>query len=387
MSVSTEDDKTLSNVEWLRKYGYYDDDKDKLRDDYLANVPHVDSEEEVERKIRGRKTAQTISGLASLMGALANVGNVSGGAVNQQITPQFKDIDYDAIREKYRQARKAIGAYRNKANEYVQGILDKRASAAAKAAGVVQGERNAAERERHNKAMEDAAKQKRDDDMDYKEKMLDLRGKALDNQKDYNNRRLNMRVSKSSHTSGTAQRTTDLYIPETGTTYTLPAQSYDKTIQQLAAISGIPLTTRVKVKDEARGIDGNVIAGAEYKEVARPDKELLRDIIKAVSGNKDLQDALDKLSVGKSVDSNAAKRHNKVSASEPYRKAARRTVYPLYIKGTGKTEYFSTPESREARKKARAKEVEEQEEQERKAKAEQERIKISNKKKVLDTFV
>lgn len=309
MSVDTEDDKTLSNVEWLRKYGYYDDDKEKLRDDYLANAPEIETEEETERKIKQQQTAQKIANFSSLIGALSNVLSVGEGAVSQQIVPQTKDIDYNAIREKYRNARNKIGIYKNKADEYVQGILEKRANAAKAAAGIAQGQARLAEAQRHNKWQEDFNAKKALTDSNYKDQQLDLQQKKLDEEKDYHDKSIAARNYATSvsqkRIADATKKTIPLYVPSIRTTYNIPHHSYKAALEQLAGIAGVPLTKRVKTKDAVSDNLGNT-SPAEYRSQPRSDKEILKDIIRQIPSNRDLVDALEHLSTGKSVDAAAA---------------------------------------------------------------------------------
>lgn len=382
-----DEDKELSNVDWLRKYGFIDEDKEKLKAEYLANAPEIETEEETERKIKQQQTAQKIANFSSLIGALANVVNVGEGAVSQQIVPQTKDIDYNAIREKYRNARNTIGLYKNKANEYVQGILDKRADAAKAAAGIAQGQARLAEAQRHNQWQEQFNANKALADLNYKNQQLALQQEKFDESKDYHDKSIAARnyATSVSHKriADATTKTTPLYVPSNGTTYNIPQQSYKAALEQLAGIAGVPLTKRVKTKDAVSDNLGNT-SPAEYRSQPRSDKEILKDIIKQIPTNPDLVDALEHLSTGKSVDADAAAEYGKRHASDVYTKAAKRKVYPLVISTTGKTEYFDTPEAREERKKQRAKEVEKEER--KKTNKKNNSNKGSATKAVFDTF-
>lgn len=346
---------TISNVDWLRKYGYVDEDKEKLRQNYLAGIPDVETEEETERKIKARKTARSVEGFTKLIGALGNVFNVNAGAVNQTITPQTQPIDYDAIREKYRNARNAVKQYKAKAEEYVQSILDKRAAQARQAAGVAQGQERLIEQARHNGAMEYLQAQRAAQEAENKRQEREYKNRQLDEQKNYHKQSISARYATINHRNGTDKQT-EFYDPSTGTTYNIPSHRYKDAIDQLAAVGGIPLTKEVVTKDAMRDKDGKEVLPAERKVIARTQKEIVSDIIKQLPNNPDLRDELEHLAEVGSVDKKAAEEYNRRHASSDYTSASRygkmsgRAVYPLVNKDTGKTEYFNSEEERQKRK-------------------------------------
>lgn len=331
---------TISNVDWLRKYGYVDEDKEKLRQNYLAGIPDVETEEETERKIKARKTARSVEGFTKLIGALGNVFNVNAGAVNQTITPQAQPIDYDAIREKYRNARNAVKQYKAKAEEYVQSILDKRAAQARQAAGVAQGQERLIEQARHNGAMEELQAQKVAQEAENRRWEREYKNRQLDEQKNYHKQSISARYATSSRTP----QEDEYYIPTTGTSYYVPKS--DKILAQLASAAGVQLSKQVKTKD------ANDFQGAEYKEVKLTNNEIIKEVIKAAETNEDVRDMLEHFARRKSTDTKAAEAYNRRHASSDYVSASRqgKTTYPLVNKDTGKTEYFNSEEERQKRK-------------------------------------
>lgn len=391
-----DEDKELSNVDWLRKYGFIDEDKEKLKAEYLANAPETETEEETERKIKQQQTAQKIANFSSLIGALANVVNVGEGAVSQQIVPQTKDIDYNAIREKYRNARNVIKQYKNKASEYVQGILDKRAAAAKAAAGVAQGERRLAEAERHNAITERLQAVKAQSDAQNKADELQLKREQQEEMKNYHRQSIGAKYATSRRTTSSSDKYNKLYVPSNGTTYYIPSNEYRAIIDQLAGIAGISTVEKYKTKDAVKNTAGQVIQAEEYGTRNRNDKDIIADIVKQAETNPDLQDALDHFATNKTIDNDAAKKYQSRHAGNEYKEASANTAkgrFPLYNPKTrqrmvfdteakrdaykkryaeknrqyplvfsdGHTEYFYTPKARERRKEQRVKEVEEEE--------------------------
>lgn len=342
------------NINWLKKYGYIDDDKETLKAEYLSNMPDIESEEETERKIRGKKAAQNIANFATVLGTFANVLNVNAGAVNQQITPQTKPIDYDAIREKYRNARNVIKQYKNKASEYVQGILDKRAAAAKAAAGVAQGERRLAEAERHNAITERLQAVKAQSDAQNKAEELQLKREQQEEAKNYHRQSIGAKYATSRRTTSSSDKYNKLYVPSNGTTYYIPSNEYRAIIDQLAGIAGISTVEKYKTKDAVKNTAGQVIQAEEYGTRNRNDKDIIADIVKQAETNPDLQDALNHFATNKTIDNDAAKKYQSRHAGNEYKEASANTAkgrFPLYNPKTRQRMVFDTEAKRDAYKK------------------------------------
>jgi len=129
--ISTIEDKpeenpVSDNVKLLTDVGAYDNPQDQAAyDEYMNGAPEATSKEEEERIIKGKQTAQGIAALGNVLSALANVFAVGNGAISQQI-PELKQIDYQALRDKYRQGRDLLAKYKAGARQYVENMRIKR---------------------------------------------------------------------------------------------------------------------------------------------------------------------------------------------------------------------------------------------------------------------
>lgn len=139
--ISTEDGETVEldrngkpyisdnpGVRMFQDTGFVDPDeleRKRLTDEYLAGAPEATTKEEEDRIIRGRQTAKGIAAFGNLLGALANVWGTSRGAVSQTI-PSLPSVNYDALREKYRQGRNALAKYKAGVTDYVNGQIAKK---------------------------------------------------------------------------------------------------------------------------------------------------------------------------------------------------------------------------------------------------------------------